>query len=346
MGKGKESTNPLSSIIKKYPWPTNGKRQHHVVTETDVDKAKILEEITRVKQSEEATSIVQCPYCGKVFASLDENGCLLGVFGLCQHVIGEESDGDFCFNNTFQILYDIQELYYSIKEYGTTSCSFSSYLTDTAMSEDDDFAYFLGELGISVGSYESFGDGPCSSGYFAFLTVDFELQDGLLEKLKVVRDRLSALLEVIDDILDESDSIAGMIVKLGTDIPAQTLLSFIESAPPEIGNLTTLLLINWFKNKNKLSEPYRNYAPSKSSFFLNWLTKGRQKEIMKSLEELTREDNVIMNIYSYLRTLSDHYVNGEKPSFGGPYNGVARNIYNYDKELFSGFYIEPTLGEN
>ena len=338
----KRPYNLLEKIIKEYPWPVKRDRRSEGDRKISADKTELSDQIAGDDQGD-AVSTVTCPECGKIFVSLDEDGCVVEDFGRCDDTIGEGDEADISFNDDFDMLSKILDIYFSY--IADDTYRYISHLTGVNLDQDEDWSYFLEELGITVTTNEWDDEEPGCSGYYSFLTVDRELQADLLDKLTVIKNRLLALEEAdragLLEIQDDAEIIADLVDTYGANIPASDLLSLINHEPPPIGALTTTLLINWSRKQKELwsIHPSDGYGPRNDSIFLNWLAKGRQKEIMIFLKKNMKKDIETANIYTRLSELSSRYVNEKPPVVGGMYAGVARKIYNYNKELFSGFYV-------
>lgn len=346
--KDNKSSALLSNIMKKYPWPVQEDSKGNAgmenvkgnITQHDVDEKEVSDQMPEYDQAEIA-STVACPECGKVFVGLDEHGCFVQDFGRCEDAIGSGDDGDIYFEKEFDVLSNILSIYHDyIGDY--EACRYISHLTGADLEKDEDWSSFLEQLGISVTINESYGDGPGGSGYYSFLTVHRDLQAGLLKKLKVIKSRLAAFEEAYENGELEThihcETIADFVDEYGTNIPTGNLMEFVDCDPPPIGHLTTMLLINWLKKIYDLTKP-NGYGQLNDYIFLNWLAKGRQKKIIKSLAKNITKDTEVAKVYEYLKRLSSMYVNEEMPRFGGPANSVGILRYKSNKELYSGFYI-------
>lgn len=301
--KEKKTPSLLSTILKKYPWPVQKDRK--------------------------------CNAGGKVNANITKHDA-------DRDSIGECSEGGFYFEKGFEILSDILSIYndYILDD---DSFNYMSHLTELNLEKDEDWSSFLEKLGICVTINELDDEDPnyIDDGYYV-LTVDSKLQADLLKKLKVIKKRLDALAEADSigkfETQNHCEIIADLVDVYGTNISASNLMSLINYDTPPIGHLTTMLLINWLKKRDDLTKP-NGFGPLNDDIFLNWLAKGRQKEIMKSLEENITKDTAAAEVYEYLKKLSSLYVNEEMPRFGGQFNSVAINRYKSNKELYSGFYV-------
>lgn len=297
----------LSTILKKYPWPAQEDRK--------------------------------CNAGGKVNANITKHDA-------DKDSIGECSEGGFYFEKGYEILSDILSIY---NDYilDADPCNYMSHLTGVYLEKDEDWSSFLEKLGICVTINELDNEDPNYIGAdYYVLKVDRDLQGDLLKKLEVIKNRLSAF-EEADRIgkfetQNHCEIIADLVDIYGTNISASNLMSLINYDTPPIGHLTTMLLINWLKKRddliNVINESH-GLGPQNDDIFLNWLAKGRQKEIMKSLEENITKDTAVAEVYEYLKKLSSLYVNEEMPRFGGPFNGVAINRYKLRNELYSGYYV-------
>lgn len=260
--------------------------------------------------------------------------------------IGECSEGGFYFEKGFEILSDILSIY---NDYILDADTFNyiSHLTGVNIEKDEDWSSFLEKLGICVTNNELYNEDTnyIDANYYV-LTVDSELQVDLLNKLEVIKNRLSAFAEADRiskfETQNHFEIIDDLVNVYGINISASNLMSLINYNTPPIGYLTTMLLINWLKKRddliNAINESH-GFGPQNDEIFLNWLAKGRQKEIMKSLEENITKDTAVAEVYEYLKKLSSLYVNEEMPRFGGQLNGVAINRYKSSKELYCGFYV-------
>lgn len=189
-----------TAILEKYPWPAEPQRRSKLEEKKlrspkkHDHKDEIVGRLVGCGE-EEVESTVECPECGKVFMRLDENGCCIQDFGRCEDFIGEGDDGDLYFNRNseFAILSDILRIY---RKYITHYKS--DYINHLAGVNvyDEDWSYFLKELGIKVETTMWEGDGPCHSGELSYLIVRRESQNFLLKKLKVIKERLEALEEL------------------------------------------------------------------------------------------------------------------------------------------------------
>lgn len=189
-----------TTILEKYPWPDEPQRRSKLGKQKlrSPKKHDHKNEIAGrlVGDGEEdVESTVECPECGKVFMSLDENGCCIQDFGRCEDFIGEGDDGDLYFikNSGFDIISDILRIYrIYITRYE------SDYINRLAGVNvyDEDWSSFLEQLGIKVITNTWDGNGPCSSGAFSCLIVRRESQNFLLKKLTVIKKRLETLEEL------------------------------------------------------------------------------------------------------------------------------------------------------
>jgi hypothetical protein len=139
---------------------------------------------------EDIVSKEVCSYCGKVFAELDENGCLVNDFGRCDDTIGEGDDGNFSFTKGFDIFYELLDLYLEI-ESGKEVFTYIHHLTGIEFTTDLSFSEILGLFPeIKVSGHDWDGGFPGNSGYYSYITVNRESQTKLLKKLTDIRDRL------------------------------------------------------------------------------------------------------------------------------------------------------------
>jgi hypothetical protein len=339
-----KSAGFFAKIIRGNPWPVQE------VKGSAVD-AKILSAgnsntvpdegglTTRMADADQAEAVysAECPHCGKLFDTFDEDGCLVEDFGRCEDFVGEGDDEDFYFVEKFEMLHEIQRLYLDITMNGKEGYSYITSLTENYLEDDSPFSKFLEGLGFCVDSHEWFGGGPGLSGNFAHLTIHRELQSDLQEKLQVMKNRLEAFSKSEDEIMNRTDFITNMIEAYGTKVPVSSLLQMTGYKRPETGYLTDMLMKNWFYNK-ELQNRRSGFDPSDGFLFLNWLVHGRQKAIIKNLKKGMAKDAGLAEIYSYLKKLSGQYVSEKMPAFGSIYGGVLRTIYQRNKELYREFH--------
>lgn len=149
-------------------------------------------------EREETVLKIVCPYCGQVFAELDNDGCSSSDDELhpCEDLVGEGADGEFyfSFNKSFGIFNEIMDLYKKIND-GTEIDAYIRHLTGVNFNADLGLLRFLEALpDVTVISSE-WTSGPGSSGDSFYITVDREFQSGLLGKLTDIQRRLEIFIK-------------------------------------------------------------------------------------------------------------------------------------------------------
>jgi hypothetical protein len=171
-----------------------GKKVKKVPVNKDPERMDPSKE-TYEDDQEEVVSKETCPYCGKVFAELDANGCMVNDFGRCEDCIGEGDDGDFSFKEGFDIFYEIRSLCEEIENHREVH-AFISHLTGFKLTSDLSISEIMEMLPeVTVSEHEWDGGGPGCSGYFSYITVYRKNQARLLKKLNDVRFRLEMFVE-------------------------------------------------------------------------------------------------------------------------------------------------------
>lgn len=149
---------------------------------------------------EEVVSKEVCPYCGKVFAELDADGCMIRDFGRCKDTIGEGDDGDYYFKRGFEILDEIWGLYGEIEACEELYAYFQhlievNFYTCGSLADLTLSGFLDAFPEVTISEHIWFGGAPGCSGNYAYITVHRKSQARLLNKLADIRDRLETFVK-------------------------------------------------------------------------------------------------------------------------------------------------------
>lgn len=142
-------------------------------------------------EQKEAAYTVSCPYCGEVFAELDEDGCSINDDELdpCEDLIGQGEDNEFYFSERWELFNEIMDRYQKIENTKEVD-AYIHDLTGVDFHADIRLFEFLKALPEVTLISNVWSSSPGASGYSSYVTVDRKSQAGLLTKLTSIRDRL------------------------------------------------------------------------------------------------------------------------------------------------------------
>lgn len=140
---------------------------------------------------------VPCPFCGKAFSSIDEDGCIIKEYKLCQDYIGSGVDeGYYGFDKGFEVLDEIWRYYREIDELNDVHkylCNVMGAEIELGLQRSE---FFDKWPEIRTESFEWDG-GMARNGLYCYVAVERKSQAAFLEKLQPIRNRLEIFASVM-----------------------------------------------------------------------------------------------------------------------------------------------------